>query len=291
MIGNKIYEARRKQNLSQAQLAQLLSVSSQAVGKWERGESMPDIITLNRLAELLYVDMNYFSENPESAAVKTPTEPTLETAGRTAEKPQKKAGWDMSCGNWVDADFSGLKNLRDKFTSSNMQRCIFIASELPGLLLRYNNVEGCDFSESDIGSSRFQSSSIMNSQFRKCLLKGTEFVSSNIKGCDFAGADFSGAVFKYSTYGKNTNSGAVWNGTTFNGSQLSDIVFDGTLRDCSFENCSFSRVTFRNAMLITTFFKNKSLKHISFVDCKADNITLAFLKSGKADLTGITLFS
>ncbi|MBK6964789.1 MAG: helix-turn-helix transcriptional regulator [Bacteroidales bacterium] len=37
-------------NVSQAQLAGHLFISPQAIGKWERGESMPDIITLNRLA-------------------------------------------------------------------------------------------------------------------------------------------------------------------------------------------------------------------------------------------------
>ena len=48
-IGNKITEARKKINISQAQLADRLFISPQAVGKWERGESMPDIITLERL--------------------------------------------------------------------------------------------------------------------------------------------------------------------------------------------------------------------------------------------------
>ena len=60
MIGNKIAEARKKINISQAQLAERLFISSQAVGKWERGESMPDIITFNRLAEILGVDLNLF---------------------------------------------------------------------------------------------------------------------------------------------------------------------------------------------------------------------------------------
>jgi transcriptional regulator with XRE-family HTH domain len=46
-IGNKIAEARKKINISQAQLAQRLFISPQAVGKWERGESMPDITTFN----------------------------------------------------------------------------------------------------------------------------------------------------------------------------------------------------------------------------------------------------
>ena len=49
MIGNRIAEARKKINISQAQLGQRLFISAQAVGKWERGESMPDILTLNRL--------------------------------------------------------------------------------------------------------------------------------------------------------------------------------------------------------------------------------------------------
>src|SRR3546814_2048484 len=48
MIGNKIAEARKKAAISQAQLAQRLFISPQAVGKWERGESMPDIIKIGR---------------------------------------------------------------------------------------------------------------------------------------------------------------------------------------------------------------------------------------------------
>jgi len=59
-IGNKIAEARKKINLSQAELAQQVSISPQAVGKWERGESMPDITSLNRLAEIFGVDLNFF---------------------------------------------------------------------------------------------------------------------------------------------------------------------------------------------------------------------------------------
>src|ERR1700712_4225819 len=71
MIGNKITKARKKVNISQAQLAQFLFISPQAVGKWERGESSPDIITFNRLSEILEVDLNYFSENFQSAEDET----------------------------------------------------------------------------------------------------------------------------------------------------------------------------------------------------------------------------
>lgn len=291
MIGNKISEARKKKNLSQAQLAQSLSVSSQAVGKWERGESMPDIITFNRLAEILGVDLNYFSESFQPTITENASAESLvkQSSESSSETPEKKFGWNMSSGNWVDADFSGLTNLHEKFSSSNMQRCLFIGSEMSGLLLKSNNVVSCDFSSSDISSSRIRTSNIVNSLFKSCSLKEAEFSANHIKGCDFSGADFTGAVFKSSALLKNTMTGALWNRTAFYTTQFADIVFDGTWKECAFENCEFSRVTFQNATLINTFFKNKSLKRIRFIDCKVDKMTYAFLKNGKADLTGITL--
>ena len=293
MIGNKISEARKAINLSQAQLAQQLSVSSQAVGKWERGESMPDIITFNRLAEVLGVDLNYFSESFQSNGTeKASTEPKEEQLGEViSEISGKKIGWNMSMGNWVDADFSGINNLHEKFSSSNMQRCLFVGSDMSELILKGNNVDGCDFSDSDISNSRFQGSSIINNSFRSCILKEAEFSSSEIKACDFSGADLTGAVIKTSSFLKNTMTGAILNQTAFHSTQLTDIVFDGMLKDCSFENCAFTRLTFRNATLTNTFFKGRSLKRIRFVDCKADRITYAFLKSGKADLSGVTLMT
>lgn len=295
MIGNKIIEARKEKNLSQAQLAQQLSVSAQAVGKWERGESMPDIITFNRLAEILSVDLNYFSESfPSASTEKASSDASLEpepSSGLPSEKPGKRLGWNMSCGNWVDADFSGLKNLQEKFSSSNMQKCLFIGSDMSGLLLKNNHIDSCDFSASDLSSSRIQGSHLVNSMFRNTSLQKAEFAGSHIKGCDFSGADFSGAAIKSSVLLKNIMAGAVWNRTAFAASYLVDIVFDGTLKDCSFENCEFVRVTFQNATLIDTFFKNKSLKRIRFVDCQADKMTYAFLKNGKADLTDVTLFT
>ena len=324
MIGNKIAEARKKVNISQAQLAERLFISPQAVGKWERGESMPDITTFNRLAEILGVDLNYFSENTQSAPTEMATVESLDkrSAELPSEKQKKKLSWDMSRGNWVDADFSGLKNLHEKFSSSNMQRCKFIGSDLSGLLLKGNNVDSCDFSGSDISNSHIQDSNLGKNIFKDCSLKETEFSGSNIDRCDFFGANFTGTEFsksyfygcdftevdftgvviksggftgvvvKSGDFGKNTIAKAVWNRTSFIDMQIADIVFAGALEDCYFENCEFTRVTFQNARLINTFFKNnKKLKRVRFIDCKADRITYEFLKQGKADLTGIKLLT
>lgn len=324
MIGNKIAEARKKVNISQAQLAEHLFISPQAVGKWERGESMPDIITFNRLAEILGVDLNYFSENFQSGANEiTPVEfSEKKTVEMPSEKQKEKLSWDMSRGNWVDADFSGLKNLHEKFSSSNMQRCKFIGSDLSGLLLKSNNVDSCDFSGSDISNSHIQLSHLNTNVFKDCSLKEAEFSRSHIHVCDFSGANFTGTKFSESyIYGcdltgadftgvmiksggftgvavksdaleKNTIADAVWNRASFIDTQIADLVFAGTLEDCYFENCAFTRVTFQNATLINTFFKNnKKLKRIRFIDCQADRITYEFLKQGNADLAGITLLT
>ena len=301
IIGNRITEARKKVNISQAQLAEQLFISSQAVGKWERGESMPDILTLNRLGEILGVDLNYFSADPEKVAYEPAkshpvslehSEKQASTApsdavqsGKTGKTPK----WNMSQGNWVDADFSGLKNLHEKFASSNMLRCKFIGSDLSGILLSGNNINGCDFSESDLNGSHIKGSHLQNNQFVNSSLRETEFSGSHVLGSDFTGADFTGVVLKSGGFEKNTLTDAAWNGTSFNAMYLADLVFEGNIENCSFENCAFKRVTFQNATLKNSFFKNKSLKQIKFIDCQADRLTYEFLKNGKADMSGIKL--
>jgi uncharacterized protein YjbI with pentapeptide repeats len=293
IIGNKIAEARKKTNISQAQLAQRLFISAQAVGKWERGESMPDIITLNRLAEILDVDLNYFSASFYSTDNEWASNESslIQQEGLPSKEQKKKPGWDMSHGNWVDADFSGLKNLHEKFSSSNMQKCKFINSDLSGLLLKKNHVAGCDFSGSDLSNSHIQNSSLNGSFFKSCRLNETEFSRSALDDCDFSSADFTRVTIKSGAFVKNTIANAMWSGTSFINTHIADITFDGTIDNCSFEFCSFKKVTFNNATIINTFFKNKTLKGIRFKECQADRMTYEFLKNGKADLAGIRLLT
>lgn len=293
IIGSKIAEARKKTGISQAALAEQLFISPQAVGKWERGESIPDLIAFNRLAKIVGVDLNYFSEDFRPAATETTSFESLvkQPIEPSSGKRENKLSWDMSRGNWVDADFSGLKNLHEKFSSSNMQRCKFVGSDMSGLLLKGNNVDSCDFSESNFSDSRIQTSNLSGNTFKNCALKNAEFSGSYITGCDFAGADFTGATAKSGGLEKCTVTNTIWNRTSFISTYLADIVFEGTMENCYFENCAFARVTFLDATLINTFFKNKSLKRIQFIDCKADRMTYEFLKNGKADLGGVSLLT
>lgn len=294
MIGKKIAEARKRAGTSQAQLAGQLFISPQAVGKWERGESIPDILTIIRLAEILGVDLNYFSDNTDSSVKEmSPSGAAgIQPADIQAGNQKGKTSWDMSRGNWIDADFSGLKNLNEKFSSSNMLRCKFNGSDLSRLLLKSNNVGNCDFTDSDLSGSRIKMSNLSGNIFRNCSLKEAELLESNISSCDFSGADFTAAILKYGGLEKSGMADTILVHTSFIAMHLVDMVFSGTIENCFFENCAFTRVTFENATLLNTFFKdNRKLKRISFVNCKADRITYEFLKQGKADLTGISLFA
>ena len=331
MIGNKIAQARKKISLSQAQLAERLFITSQAVGKWERGESMPDITTFNRLAEIFGVDLNYFSTGlyPDRVHAETIDPLITKVDSLGAGKLEQTPRWDMSFGNWVDADFSGLKHLQEKFSSTNILRCKFVGSDLSGLLLKSNHIDGCDFSNSDLSRSKLQTSSLENNLFTNSRLKGAEFLKSHmescdfsasdlsaaqiqrshfnnnlfkngiledaeflkshVKNCDFSGANFSGVAFKSSAFEANTITNVTWNRSSFIDTQISDVIFEDTLEDCYFENCVFNWVKFQNLTLTNTFFKNNRFKRILFVDCRADRITYEFLKSGKADLSGVSL--
>ncbi len=291
-IGNKIAAARKRMNLSQAELSEHISISSQAVGKWERGESMPDISTLNRLAEILGVDLNYFSDNfPSTSTESVTSEPSISGKSDKLQTVKQKQCWDMSQGSWVNADFSGLKNLQEKFGTSNIKNCKFVGSEMSGLVLKTNHVDTCNFSNSNLNNSNIQASHIVHSIFKNCSLKDAVFSSSHIKNCNFEDAEFSGLSIKSSSFVANKVEGATWTSVSFHSSEISNVVLGGEINDCSFEYCSFSKVTFKNATLKNTFFKCKTLKQIVFIDCKADRITYEFLKNGKANLKGIEIIT
>lgn len=58
-LAEKIQKLRQEKGLSQEQLAERLEVSRQAVGKWEGGQSRPDMDKLITLAELFGVSTDY----------------------------------------------------------------------------------------------------------------------------------------------------------------------------------------------------------------------------------------
>lgn len=55
-IGEKIREARKAAKLTQVELAEKLGVQQPLISDWERGDSIPTVASLVRLAPILNVD-------------------------------------------------------------------------------------------------------------------------------------------------------------------------------------------------------------------------------------------
>lgn len=72
IIAGNIGQLRRNAGLTQLELAEKLNYSDKAVSKWERGESMPDIVTMKLLADCFGVTVDYLlrAEHPVETEIK-----------------------------------------------------------------------------------------------------------------------------------------------------------------------------------------------------------------------------
>ena len=69
MLSDNIQLLRKRAEMSQEQLAELTETSRQTVSKWESGESIPDVIACDRMAEAFGValeDMLHYEEKNKS---------------------------------------------------------------------------------------------------------------------------------------------------------------------------------------------------------------------------------
>lgn len=75
-LGTIICELRKKNNMTQLELAEKMNVTDKAVSKWERDISYPDISSLPRLAEILGVSVGELMREE-----KIENRSTVQTAG------------------------------------------------------------------------------------------------------------------------------------------------------------------------------------------------------------------
>ena len=81
-IGTNIATYRKRSGMTQAGLAEKLNYSDKAVSKWERGESVPDVLILCQLAEVFQITVNELVEDPDALP---------ENSGSTMERVMGKA--------------------------------------------------------------------------------------------------------------------------------------------------------------------------------------------------------
>ena len=56
-VANNIAQLRKSKGLTQLELAERLNYSDKAVSKWERGEGLPDVLVLSKMAEIFDVTL------------------------------------------------------------------------------------------------------------------------------------------------------------------------------------------------------------------------------------------
>jgi uncharacterized protein YjbI with pentapeptide repeats len=289
-IGSKIAKARKNAGLSQSQLADQVSISAQAVGKWERGESMPDITTLNRLAEIFGVDLNYFSDKPASSEKSSIDTEPIENEGFFFKVASNLGlNWNLSGDSYVEADFSEIKNIKDKLNGSSFKKCKLTGADLQEIKFKGNSIRECDFSNANLRNSKFWGSEIKASSFVNASLVDGVMQASEIRDCDFSNANLSGIEMSSSEFRNNKTENTNWQHAAFKHTQFTEITFNGTLQQCSFTGCSFSKVKFENVTFKNCFFKYCDLKKAVFNNCTADRLSYEFLKNCKAVVTVIDL--
>lgn len=79
-IGNNIAANRKNCGLTQAELAEKLNYSDKAVSKWERGESIPDVITMVQMAEMFGIGVDALLGS----------QPVIGTPQKKAAPPKKR---------------------------------------------------------------------------------------------------------------------------------------------------------------------------------------------------------
>lgn len=74
IIANNIIKLRKEKNLTQIEFAQKLNYSDKAISKWERAESIPDIIVLKQISDIFGISVDYLlkehSENEKLVVIK-----------------------------------------------------------------------------------------------------------------------------------------------------------------------------------------------------------------------------
>lgn len=77
VIAKNIASLRQASSMTQLELAEKLNYSDKAISKWERGESIPDVMVLKAIADLFGVTLDYLLEADHSEKPK----PSQESPG------------------------------------------------------------------------------------------------------------------------------------------------------------------------------------------------------------------
>ena len=290
MIGNKIVKARKEKKLSQEQVAECLFISPQTIGEWEQGESIPDIITFNRLAEILGVDLNYFSENFPSADV--------QVVGNLS-RPERQVLTNFSASDLTKSDFAGVTAHKSKFEVSMLSGSDFSGADLTGSSFKVSDTREANFDGANLTDCNFSVLDLAGASFNKTILLRTEFNQAGLAGAKFTDVTLIDVKLKMIDLRKTVFEKCIFNGVDFEYCDLRGLRLDGlTFIGVKFDRAALNEVTFKGTTLKNVSFipafalTNKyyrAIKTICFDGAMMDKLTYATLKGLGADLSKVTV--
>ncbi len=93
-MGERLSKLRKSQGLSQAEVAEALSISRQVVSRWETGETAPSAENRRKLSQLYHIPLEYLMEDgpewtppPTQWTLPSEPDPLPEPAAPTEERP------------------------------------------------------------------------------------------------------------------------------------------------------------------------------------------------------------
>lgn len=302
IIGGKIAQARKAKGMSQARLAQQLFISPQAVGKWERGESMPDITTFSRLGEMLGVDLNYFSESESIAAnepVESPVQQPIKETGNFSRSSERQVPINLNAIDLQKSDFAGVILHKGKFKVSALRGANFAGADLTGSSFETLDAREANFDGANLTDCIFSITDLNDASFHKSILVRTSLNMSG-QGARFTDATLTDVNLTKTDLQKTIFENCIFNGVDFSHCDLQGISFDGqTFTGARFNKCAMKNVSFRGATLRNVSFTvpfsltNKAhlaMQTICFDGATMDKLTYAALKGLRViDLSKVTL--
>jgi uncharacterized protein YjbI with pentapeptide repeats len=281
-------------------LAQRVAISAQAVGKWERGESMPDIATFSRLAVILGVDMNYFAYiKVEPTETIKDYEVSKEEIGTFKNNATVRQYLRFDAMDLSNNDFAGVTMLKSRFKVCTLTNANFQGADLSGSIFEVLEAQNANFDKANLTDCIFSIAEFQGASFDKSILKRTTFTLSG-KGATFSNAKFDDVTFDTVDLEGTNFQNCKFFGTTFRlcgmvGMNLTNNSFiDVVFEKCSLENLSFEGSTLNNVTFISRWsITNKYYKKLTTIKFKGaimDKVTYAMFQNKRIfDLTGVII--
>ncbi|KSV60466.1 helix-turn-helix domain-containing protein [Acetivibrio ethanolgignens] len=133
-LSDKLYMLRKKSGLSQEQLAEQLSVSRQAISKWESGQSVPESEKLVAISNYFKVSLDYLLKDDNEYEQQSGNSET-----ETSENANDRTKWligIISClGGIVCLILWGLLSIFNPTASNQLSESSMIQIDGNGILL------------------------------------------------------------------------------------------------------------------------------------------------------------